>query len=77
MNAIHLRVNHCGIEIVDDDNAPLAERVTGLATDALLTLRQADDLISLDDDEHLPIKIKVRAVLTVLQHVIREITEGE
>jgi hypothetical protein len=47
--------------------------VTGLATDALLTLQQADGLISMDDSEHLPLKIKMRALVTIVRHAIREI----
>lgn len=70
MSVIHLRVNHCGIELVDDYNAPLKERVTGIAHDALLTLRQADDLIPMDDDDNLPLKVKLRAVQRILKHVI-------
>ena len=76
MSVIHLRVNHCGIEIVDDDNAPLQERVTGLATDAAATLRQSIELIPMDDDRHLPMRMKLQSVLSVLRHVIREIDAG-
>ena len=72
MSVIHLRVNECGIEIIEDDNAPLIERVTGLATDAAVTLQQAVSLIPLDS-KHLATRIRLLGVLTWLRQEIREI----
>ena len=75
MLTIHMTVNECGIELLDNDsgNETLLLRVTGRAHDALLILKESIAMIAIDDDEHLPQRTVLSLAAGILQAAIREV----